>query len=68
VLASTVRELAVHLPAEFGDHYALARELEIVSKLAWRGPDAVRAAAAGAQPRRGSRAAGPAPPLDTGES
>ena len=62
MLASTVRELAVHLPAEFGDHYALARELEIVSKLAWRGPDAVRAAAAGSPaPRLPSRRTG-APP------
>jgi len=45
LLKQTVRELAGRLLIEFGDHYALAQELEIASRLAWCGPDAVRAAA-----------------------
>jgi hypothetical protein len=45
VLERAVQEVAGHLLTEFGDHYALAQQLEIASRLAWCGPDAVHAAA-----------------------
>ncbi len=44
LVKQTVREVAGHLLTEFGDHYALAEQLEIASRLAWCGPDAVHAA------------------------
>lgn len=44
-LRIAVRETSWRLFEEFGDHYALAEQLEIMSRLAWRGPDALRAAA-----------------------
>jgi hypothetical protein len=50
LLRHTVHEVAAHLLAEFGDHYALAQQLEIAGRLAWCGPDAVRAATHGKPP------------------
>jgi hypothetical protein len=47
LLSRAVHEIAAHLLVEFGDHYALAQQLEIASRLAWCGPDAVHAAARG---------------------
>lgn len=59
-----VRELSWRLLEEFGDHYRLAEQLEISSRLAWWGPDALRAATIEAAPRSFSgreRRAGPGP-------
>ena len=40
LLKMAVREVSWRLLDEFGDHYALAEQLEIMSELAWRGADA----------------------------
>jgi hypothetical protein len=50
VLKTAVREVSWRLLDEFGDHYALAEQLEIMSELAWRGADAFWAAGIASTP------------------
>lgn len=45
-LRTAVREVSWRLFDEFGDHCRLAEELEIMSRLAWWGPEALRGARA----------------------
>jgi hypothetical protein len=44
LLKTAVREVSWRLLDEFGDHCALAEQLQIMSELAWRGADAFWAA------------------------
>lgn len=57
LLKTAVREVSWRLLDEFGDHYALAEQLQIMSELAWRGADAFWAAGIANTPAHsGSRA------------
>jgi len=60
-LKIAVRETSRRLFEEFGDHGALAEQLDIMSRLAWWGPDALRAAGGRdtAEPRPAASRAGP---------
>jgi RNA polymerase sigma-70 factor, ECF subfamily len=69
VLEQTLRQLAGGLLDAFGDHYALAVQFQLLSELAWRGPDALRAAQGSVAPASGPlRCSGLRAPLVEGRA